>query len=189
MTAADVGAAAGSISQDDADHGNEPPPDGANQDGANQDSGLSDAGKRALDRIKAQRDEFRNKHTQTAAERDQLAAELQKFKDQNLSELELAKRDREAAQAELAELRQQAETFRLSDLRKQIALDKGLPASLVGMLQGSTEEEITAYTDALLEVLSKNARPGVKADPSQGARGTGTSTPQQQFAAAMQNLL
>lgn len=158
-----------------------------------QDDTLGDSGVRALARIKSQRDELRTTSAADRAERDALKAELQTFKDKNLSELELAKRDREAATAELLKLKGEAETYRLSDLRKQIALDKGVPAKLVDLLKGADEEEISSTADRLLEVLATygttQVRQGLRPDPSQGARGSGTGTTSQQFAAAMESLL
>lgn len=96
----------------------------------------------------------------------------------SLSELEKAQRRAEKAEKDLADAQSSA-------LRQRVALEKGLPASLVGRLQGSTEEELSADADSLLELVKAPTTP--RPDPSQGAKGAApqgsTAT---QFASALE---
>lgn len=86
---------------------------------------------------------------------------LKEIEDRDLSELEKARRDAEQATSRLAE-------YEKTTVRQRVALEKGLPASLVGRLQGATEDEISADADALLALIKTPTSP--RPDPSQGAR-------------------
>jgi hypothetical protein len=148
-----------------------PPDDQQQPQGDPADKPLGENGEKAL---KAERERAATAEREAKA----LKTRLDELEAANLSELEKAQRRAEKAEQTLAEL--QANT-----LRQRVALDKGLPASLVPRLQGSTEEELSADADALLELVK--APTGPRPDPSQGARGgdPNTSTADQ-FAAALQ---
>lgn len=93
-------------------------------------------------------------------------AKLKEFEDRDLSELQRLQRDRDELSQKLTPLQQ--ENARLS-----VALDKGLPKTLVGRLQGSTVEEMSADADALMALLGATAQaqtPQPKPDQGQGAR-------------------
>lgn len=104
---------------------------------------------------KAREQEGRAKANADAAKR------LKEIEDRDLSDLEKARRDAEQANGRLAE-------YEKTTLRQRIALEKGLPASLVGRLQGATEDEVSTDADALLALIKAPTSP--RPDPSQGAR-------------------
>lgn len=116
---------------------------------------LGDGGKKA---IQAERD------ARKAAEKAnaELAAELKKFKDAQMSDLERAQKEASDNAAELARLRSE-------NTRNKVAIDKGVPADLVEFLTGDTEGDIAAKADLLLARLNTPGTP--KPDPSQGAKG------------------
>lgn len=63
---------------------------------------------------------------------------------------------------QLAETRaKELETERLNNTRLRIAAQKGIPADLVGRLQGDNEEAISADADKLLAFLKPATGPGV----------------------------
>ena len=111
---------------------------------------LGDPGKRAIDRM--------------AAERDEALKKLKAFEDEKLSDLEKLTRDRDAATAELSKLRVEKD-------RRDAADAVGLPAAWVDRLRGSTPEELQADATSLLASLNVPAGPPVPApDASQGVR-------------------
>lgn len=115
---------------------------------------LGDGGKKALDAERKRANALDKQLKAFLAERED--AETAK-----LTELEQAKRSAAEAANRLAE-------YERTTLRQKVALDKGLPASLVGRLQGDDEDSLSADADALLALL--NAPTSPKPDPSQGAK-------------------
>ena len=102
------------------------------------------------------------KRRQTAErESTELRSRIEQLEAANLSELEKAQRRAEKAEKELSD-------SRLASLRQRVALDKGLPSSLVPRLQGTTEAELYADADELLGLVKTSNTP--KPDPSQGSR-------------------
>jgi hypothetical protein len=94
------------------------------------------------------------------------AAELQQIKDRDLTELQRAQKDLEVE-------RQRASMLERTSLQQQVALEKGIPADLVGSLSGATVEELTAHADRLLAWRGSPAVASVRQpqpDLSQGAR-------------------
>lgn len=91
------------------------------------------------------------------------ARRLKEIEDRDLSDLEKARRDAETATGRLAD-------YERTVLRQRIALEKGLPPSLVSRLQGATEDEVTADADALMALIKTPNTP--RPDLSQGARAT-----------------
>lgn len=81
----------------DAPEGNPPAADAATADAPD---ALGDPGKRAIDRMKAERDAAN-------AEKTRLTRELQEIKDRDLSELDRAKKSAAETAAELAEIKRQ----------------------------------------------------------------------------------
>lgn len=100
---------------------------------------LGDAGKKALreERAKAR-----------TAERQltELQNRLKEFEDRDKTEAQKLAEAKESAEREAASAKQEL-------LRYRVAADKKLPANLAARLQGSTEEEMAADADALLEIL------------------------------------
>lgn len=115
---------------------------------------LGDGGKKALDAERKRANALDKQLKAILAEREEQEAA-------KLSELELAQKAAADASARLAE-------YERTTIRQKVALEKGLPASLVGRLQGDDEESLSADADALLSLL--NAPTSPKPDPSQGAK-------------------
>lgn len=92
---------------------------------------------------KAREQEKRAKENADAAKR------LAELEAQNLSEVEKAQKTAQEATERLAEYERTA-------MRQKVALEKGLPAELVGRLQGVTEDELSEDADALLSLLKKD---------------------------------
>lgn len=95
------------------------------------------------------------------------AKRLKEFEDRDLSELQKLQRDRE-------ELSQKVTPLEQENARLSVALDKGLPRTLAGRLQGATLEELSADADALLALLGSKSpapvTPQPKPDSGQGPR-------------------
>lgn len=108
-------------------------------------------------KTKAREQEARAKSNAAAA------IKLKEIEDRDLSELQKAQRDRDIHATKLAE-------YERTTIRQRIALEKGVPASLVNRLQGATEDEVSADADALLALLKSPTAP--RPDPSQGAQPT-----------------
>lgn len=80
-----------------------------------------------------------------------------------------------AAQAE-----KERDEARLEALRVKVGAAKKLPADVVDLLKGDTEEELVAHADRLAEHFKQSVRPSGSVD--QGQRGGAPkSTPQQDF--------
>lgn len=78
--------------------------------------------------------------------------------EQKARELEDAQKTEQQRLADqLAAAQQEAATYRGQALRMKVATEKGVPAALVGRLQGSTEEELAADADALLAAFPQTA--------------------------------
>lgn len=123
------------------------------------DNDLGEAGKKALTAERA---------AKKAAEKQlaDLQKRLQEFEDRDKTEAQkLAER--------VAAAEQERDALKLTAMRQRIALEKGLPPQLADRLKGSTEEEMSADADALLELVPVGAAdgtPGPRPDLSQGAR-------------------
>lgn len=103
---------------------------------------------------------------QRAKDNAAAAQELQRIKDRDLTDLQLAQR-------ELGEAKARAELLERTSLQQQVALEKGIPADLVGSLSGSTAEELAAHADRLLAWRGTPTPPPVpqpQPDLSQGGR-------------------
>lgn len=138
----------------------EPPP-------AKDDDTLGDAGKKALDRMKAERDEAKR---QAKANAD-AAKKLAEIEDAQKTETQ-----RLVDRAEAAERERDDVTGRL--LRLEVALEKGLTAAQAKRLVGATRDELEADADELLETF-KPAQPAEPPAPSfdLGARRAPVSEP------------
>lgn len=110
--------------------------------------------------------EMARKQEDRAKSNADAAAELQKIKDRDLTELQRAQKDLESE-------RQRATLLERTSLQQQVALVKGIPADLVGSLSGSTVEELTAHADRLLAwrgTPTPTVVPQPQPDLSQGPR-------------------
>jgi hypothetical protein len=80
-------------------------------------------------------------------EAETLRLKLKEYEDRDKTEAQKLAEARTAAEQRAAAAEQQL-------LRFKIAAEKKLPANLAGRLQGSTEEEMAADADSLLELLA-----------------------------------
>lgn len=104
------------------------------------------------------------------------ARELQAIRDSQKSE---AQRQAEA----LAEAQKAASSAQQEALRWRIAAQHGITAEDAELfLTGSSEEAMNAQAQRLAEKVAVPKKPELRPDPSQGARGSGTADPAQQFA-------
>ena len=114
------------------------------------------------------------KWEQQAKENKAAAEELAALKESQKSEAQkLADR---AAAAE-----KERDEARLEALRMKVGAAKKLPADVIELLKGSTEEELSAHADRLAEHFKASVRPSGSVD--QGPRGNAPArTPAQEFA-------
>lgn len=116
---------------------------------------LGDGGKKALEAERKRANALDKQLKAFQAERE--AAEAAK-----LTELERAQKAAKEASDRLAE-------YEKTTMRQKVALDTGLPAALVGRLQGDDEASLIADAESLMALLNTPTTP--KPDPSQGAKG------------------
>lgn len=137
-----------------------------------EDGTLGDAGKKALDAMKAERNAAKR-------ERDAIKARLDEIERAGLSDLERAQQEAQEARARLSE-------YERTNLLQRVAIEKGVPAELVGRLRGETEDDISADADALMALV--NAPKAPRPDPTQGGRGAAPASTGEQFASAVGDL-
>lgn len=102
------------------------------------------------------------------------ATELQKIKERDLTELQVAQKRADDADKRAAQLER-------TSLQQQVALEKGIPADLVGSLNGSTADELAAHADRLLAWRGSATPPPIpqpQPDMGQGARPADTQAQQ-----------
>lgn len=130
---------------------------------------LGDAGKKALaaerSRANALDKELKALRAESELRANAELTELERFKKENAALIS----DRTASD--------------LATIRLQVALEKGIPATLAGRLQGTDYDTLAADADSLAQLVAGNKPTAPKADPSQGAKPTGGATSNaQQFA-------
>lgn len=75
-------------------------------------------------------------------------------------------------------------------LKYEIASSKGVPNEALDLLTGSSREELEAAADKLLALIADQSKPSApKPDLNQGKPATAGSSPADQFAAALSNLI
>lgn len=99
---------------------------------------------------KAQRD--------AAAQLKEMQARLQEFENRDLTEQERTAKRLQQLEAELNETRTAAQQRELEATRFRVAAQMGVPSDLVGRLQGTTEEELTADAAQLLSLIKTTTR-------------------------------
>lgn len=99
---------------------------------------------------------------------------LQEIEDRDKSEVQKAADRASAAEKERDEARRDA-------MRLKVGVDKRLPAEIVELLKGDSEEEMAAHADRLATVVKQAVRPS--GDVDQGRRGDPAKRgPAQEFA-------
>lgn len=140
-------------------------PDPADTDASDS---LGDPGKKAL---AAERRRATIAETQAKEYRTRLDA----LEAEKLSDIEKAQKAAQDAAT-------RAESSERAALRLRVAIEKGVPASLVDRLRGDTETDIAEDADSLLALINTPTSP--KPDLSQGPKGAPrSSAPRDQFAA------
>ena len=125
-------------------------------------------------KAEARKWEQRAKENKAAAEKLAAFEESQKSEAQKLAD--------RAAQAE-----RERDEARLEALRTKVGMHKKLPADVIDLLKGDTEEELAAHADRLAEHFKASVRPSGSAD--QGQRGSAPApTPAEEFAAHINRL-
>lgn len=119
-------------------------------------------------KAEARKHEARAKENAAAAAKLAALEEAQKTAEQKLTDrVTAAEKERDEA--------------RLDALRAKVGAAKKLPAEVVDLLKGDTEEELTTHADRLAEHFKASVRPSGSAD--QGPRGSAPApTPAQEFA-------
>lgn len=115
------------------------------------------------DAFKKALDTERNARREAEKRAKELQTRVTEFEDVHKSDLE-------KTQEELGRVKPEAERLSQENVRLQVALEKGLPAELIGRLQGASKEELAADADQLLALT----RP---ADPAAGSFDQGVRTP------------
>lgn len=149
----------------------DPKPETTEQGNPGEDA-LGDAGKKALDRMKAERNAAREE-----------AKQLQQQQQQQLDAIAKAlglKSDAEAPDpaqitAELEESRRLAAENAAALTRYRLAVEKEVPAHLVEFVTGSTAEEVETSIEKVLSAFSSAKPNGPRPDPSQGVQGAPAS--------------
>lgn len=109
-------------------------------------NGLGDAGKKALDEERRARKAAERSASSTQKQLEEMSARLKEYEDAKKSDL-----DKLTERATTAEQTAASATSRL--LRYEVAAAKKLPSEWAARLQGSTQEELEADADQLLEAL------------------------------------
>jgi hypothetical protein len=133
-----------------------PPPEPGGAEGAQEDKQQTLFDAEYVRKLRAEAAKYRTEAKQAAEK----ARQWDEHSEAQKSELEKAREAAQQAQAELQEARGEA-------LRARVAASKGLPPALADRLRGTTEEEVEADADALLEAVT------AKRQPPPGRRQTG----------------
>lgn len=136
------------------------------------DKPLGEAGQRAYERVKAER-------AALSAEIERLkplAEKAQALEEAGKSETQREREAREAAEAKYAEAEARATAAERRAIQLAVAQDLGLPVVLAERLTGSTEEEIRADAERVLNALPGGVPPApVRRDAAAG--GANPQTP------------
>ena len=154
-------------------------------EGASNDDALGDAGKKALHAEREARKEAEKRLKE-------LDARVKEFEDRDKTEQERAQEHLERLTGDLDATRASLAAAELNLARVEVAHAKGIPAELVPRLRGETREELEADADELLGIVGKREAEAPRKPKPVGSLGTGGDarlTPQEQFAAIMQQAL
>ena len=110
------------------------------------------------------------------------AAELDKLKADQMSEIEKANKARDEALTKIAELEAKNKALEIGKLKADACTAAGLPAAFADRLKGDDEETIKADAEALKGIIPKSAAGG-SGSPS----GNNTPTLASQYEEAMKN--
>jgi Spy/CpxP family protein refolding chaperone len=154
---------------------------GAGDNGQDGTADLGDAGKQAIDRMKAERNQARKELSDVKGQLEKLAP-LQKLAEAlGAKPDDDGKTDFAALTARLGQHEQELAAERLARFRVEVASEKGLTPAQAKRLNGATREELAADADEILKIFptapasgSGQRSGGLRPDPSQGSRGNQT---------------
>jgi hypothetical protein len=90
----------------------------------------------------------------------------------------------------VSEYEAQAAQAQTKLLKYEVATAKGIPNEALDLLTGSSREELESAADKLLSLIADQSKPNApKPDLNQGKPAIAGSTPADQFAAALANLI
>lgn len=109
----------------------------------------------------------------------------------NWREFELSqKSEYDKLAEELSKYKSEASEASAKLLKLEVAAQKGVPTEALDLLPGSSREELEAAADKLLSLIADQSKPNApKPDLNQGKPAIAGSTPADQFAAALANLI
>lgn len=91
---------------------------------------------------------------------------------------------------ELSKYKSEASEASAKLLKLEVAAQKGVPTEALDLLPGSSREELEAAADKLLSLIAEQSKPNApKPDLNQGKPAIAGSSPADQFAAALSNLI
>ncbi len=169
-------------SPDDPSNGGDPPADPADPGDGDPPTppGTGDAGKQAIDRMKAERNEARKELREVKVQLEKLLP-LQKLADALSGTAESGedgKPDVDALAERLGKHEDELKKERIARFRAEVAHEKNLSPAQARRLVGDTREALAADADELLKVFQpaggdNGRRKGPRPDHSQGSRGGG----------------
>lgn len=91
---------------------------------------------------------------------------------------------------ELNKTKADAESAKIALVRYEVAAEKGLSGDAIKLLKGNSKEELEEAADTLMALIAKQSEPKTpKVDPTQGRASNPGATTQDQFAAAISQIL
>ena len=81
--------------------------------------------------------------------------------------VEASKSDQQRLEERVTAAEEQVGPLQAENLRLKVAIAKGLPANLIGRLQGSTQEELEKDADTLLSLVKPTQTPDLRAAAGQ----------------------
>jgi hypothetical protein len=115
-------------------------------------TGLGEGGQKALAAERKAKSAAEKQAKVAEKQLSELQKRLQEFEDRDKTEAQKLAEAKATAESEAATAKQEL-------LRYKVAANKKLPAELAARLRGSTEEEMAADADSLLEVLGQRQTP------------------------------
>lgn len=125
-----------------------------------------------------------------------LAEKWEKYAKRNLEDAkawreyeESQKTVEEKRAEELEQIRKELAQERAEKMRFEIAAERGITGDAIKLIDGSTREEIEEKADALLLLIAQDKPKTIRPDEQQGRAANIASTPADQFARAIDDIL
>lgn len=155
---------------------------------------LGDAGKAAIQKERAARDELARQLAESKNLQQQLADKVKEFEDRDKSETEKLNDQLASLKKQIADKDAEIQKAQHASLRAEVAAAKQVPS---GRLHGSTRQELEADADAYLAEVAERAaskRPPKPSTPSSGLKsgaasnGDAPTEPKARAAAALRQM-